>query len=539
MKKSLHKFGLLIAGLVLSGNLTAQCTATGDSLVNALGVTFPTDQPTFNGSSMVFGTGTADQILMLLPMLQSGIANANDDVNLNIRLYMTRISSDNDPIMGFTDGNGTDLAGFLANDGNSHFKVNGTITGNTFSLTYTNLVNCNGSCGTSINDSYIVDMTFDITAGAVSTIDSTFQGVNSQGTTSTYTETFDPSTGITFFLGRQSSGESYQIDSVEYQCSYAAPSVTGISQSASALCAGDSVNFSVQATGMGATYQWQLNGVDIAGADSSVYELNPASAADAGSYQCVVSNQIGADSSSVVQLTVSNPTAQIIGASNICMGDSTTLTAQASGGVPNYTYTWTPGGTAQSATVSPTTDTWYYMSVVDSLGCTSPQDSLQLIVNPIPQVTMTALDTTCVNFQAFQLTAGTPAGGTYSGTGVSNGMFDPNAAGVGTHTITYTYTDSVGCSASTSNDIEVSGCASLTSQELTEVQVFPNPMSNELTLVAQDEFQFEILDINGRLIFAGEGSESVVVNTENYEAGVYSVRIQVGSHTSSVRVIKQ
>jgi hypothetical protein len=66
------------------------------------------------------------------------------------------------------------------------------------------------------------------------------------------------------------------------------------------------------------------------------------------------------------------------------------------------------------------------------------------------------------------LGGGTPTGGIYSGTGVidgGNGMtysFDPSTAGVGTHTITYTYTDS-GCSISASDDIEVfAACTSPT-----------------------------------------------------------------------------
>jgi len=44
------------------------------------------------------------------------------------------------------------------------------------------------------------------------------------------------------------------------------------------------------------------------------------------------------------------------------------------------------------------------------------------------------------------LTQGTPAGGTYSGPGVANNIFDPGISGTGVHTITYTYTDPVtGC----------------------------------------------------------------------------------------------
>ncbi|WP_310393927.1 gliding motility-associated C-terminal domain-containing protein [Hymenobacter sp.] len=43
--------------------------------------------------------------------------------------------------------------------------------------------------------------------------------------------------------------------------------------------------------------------------------------------------------------------------------------------------------------------------------------------------------------------AATPAGGTFSGPGVAGGRFDPAAAGVGTHTLTYSVNDSLGCGA--------------------------------------------------------------------------------------------
>ncbi|MBV6441659.1 MAG: hypothetical protein EPGJADBJ_03345 [Saprospiraceae bacterium] len=50
----------------------------------------------------------------------------------------------------------------------------------------------------------------------------------------------------------------------------------------------------------------------------------------------------------------------------------------------------------------------------------------------------------CYDQQAFALTGGTPAGGTYSGPGVNNNMFNPGAAGIGNHVITYTAAASCG-----------------------------------------------------------------------------------------------
>jgi hypothetical protein len=50
-----------------------------------------------------------------------------------------------------------------------------------------------------------------------------------------------------------------------------------------------------------------------------------------------------------------------------------------------------------------------------------------------------------LNTAAFALTGGSPSGGTYSGTGVSSGTFNPGTAGAGTHLIIYTYTDTNTC----------------------------------------------------------------------------------------------
>lgn len=63
--------------------------------------------------------------------------------------------------------------------------------------------------------------------------------------------------------------------------------------------------------------------------------------------------------------------------------------------------------------------------------------------------------TVCLNTSAFALTGGIPSGGTYSGTGVSGNMFNPATAGVGVHTITYTYTDINDCTNSCTFSITV------------------------------------------------------------------------------------
>lgn len=72
-----------------------------------------------------------------------------------------------------------------------------------------------------------------------------------------------------------------------------------------AACAGASVTLSVTATGLAPlAYQWRKGGVDIGGANAPTYAINPVTAADAGSYDCVVTNACGSATSDAAMLTV-------------------------------------------------------------------------------------------------------------------------------------------------------------------------------------------------------------------------------------------
>ena len=97
----------------------------------------------------------------------------------------------------------------------------------------------------------------------------------------------------------------------------------------------------------------------------------------------------------------------------------------------------------------------------DGNGCTA-FDTDDVEVFALPVVTFTAPADLCID-AGVQATLGgaTPAGGIYSGPGVTdngNGTdydFDPASAGVGSHTITYTFTDGNGCTSSANDDVEV------------------------------------------------------------------------------------
>lgn len=86
----------------------------------------------------------------------------------------------------------------------------------------------------------------------------------------------------------------------------AAPTVTSHPASRT-LSEGQTASFSVTASGTSAlSYQWQKNGVDIAGATGSSYTTPPVSFADSGSnFAVTVKSAYGSDTSSAATLSVS------------------------------------------------------------------------------------------------------------------------------------------------------------------------------------------------------------------------------------------
>lgn len=234
-----------------------------------------------------------------------------------------------------------------------------------------------------------------------------------------------------------------------------------------------------------------------------------------------------------VVATVNANVAATASNTTICAGASTTLTA--TGG---SSYTWTGGQTGASITVSPTTTTTYTVTGVTS--CTSTAN-VTVTVNPLPNTTFAALPSLCVNNAAFALTGGSPAGGTYSGPGVSGGNFNPATAGVGTSTLTYTVTQS-GCSKSATSQITVNACAGIEDQDAADLLIlYPNPVEGWMTIEGENLSKYNevlLLDISGRLVSSWKvDNNKMNIDLSGFASGQYTVNI-VGSEKGIIRKIE-
>ncbi|NRA12369.1 MAG: T9SS type A sorting domain-containing protein [Crocinitomicaceae bacterium] len=171
----------------------------------------------------------------------------------------------------------------------------------------------------------------------------------------------------------------------------------------------------------------------------------------------------------------------------------------------------------------------------DSLGCAN-NASTDIIVNPLPMVSLNANAVVCVYFT--NVPAGTPLGGTYSGPGVTGNNFDPSEAGLGIHSVTYTFTDSIGCT-----DIDVQDCASISENSLDGVSVYPNPATTVVSLNIPEHMtnvKATLYDSNGKRINAWNvNSTHFEIGIQNLSSGMYLLKVHTENEMGHNKIIKE
>lgn len=213
------------------------------------------------------------------------------------------------------------------------------------------------------------------------------------------------------------------------------------------ICAGEVTQ--LQASG-GGTYKWST------GQTNNRINVSPTTTTN---YKVVVTNSGCKDSITRTVVVNSASNAPIsVDDNSICLGNSANLSVNV--GDDWEWYDITGGGKVLLATsvnqiaVQPNTDRDYQVRIISAAGCSS-SPTTKIFVNIPPTVLLSPFLDTCQNVTAFNLSGGSPLGGTYTGPGVSANRFNPANAGVGTHTITYNYTDANGCSGSDNANITV------------------------------------------------------------------------------------
>lgn len=227
------------------------------------------------------------------------------------------------------------------------------------------------------------------------------------------------------------------------------------------LCSGQSVQ--LQASPGGTAYAWSpaagLSATNIANP-----QANPTATT---TYSVTITDPCGNTLTDDVVVTVLPPPVASAGNDGpFCPGDSVRL--QASGG---SVYFWSgPAGFSSSQqnpiiqAFSPVMAGNYNVTVVGANGCTATAGTLVESL-PVPVVAITSPPVLCLTTPPLQLTA-TPSGGTWGGIAPPGGFITPAAIGMGTHTVTYTYTDgATGCTTLTTQTLEIVDLPQVSIQE--------------------------------------------------------------------------
>lgn len=211
------------------------------------------------------------------------------------------------------------------------------------------------------------------------------------------------------------------------------------------------------------TYTWSPP-TGLSGTTGATVTANPTSTT---TYTVNGANGSCTGSTTVTVSVNALPTATVSGGGNICNDGSSTVTVTITlTGTPPWSLTYTDGTnstTVSGINTSPYTFTTstagiYTVSALNDANCPGSSNGAALVnVYPLPNVTLAAFNAVCLNTPVFPLNGGAPAGGTYSGPGVSSNNFNAATAGTGNHTITYTYTDGNGCTNTATNTITVYG----------------------------------------------------------------------------------
>ncbi|MCB0806214.1 MAG: PKD domain-containing protein [Bacteroidales bacterium] len=329
---------------------------------------------------------------------------------------------------------------------------------------------------------------------------------------------------------------------------------------ASDICESESINFTDLSNGDITSWAWTFEGGDPA--TSSIQ--NPVVTYNSeGSYnvQLIVSDGTDSDTIfienyvTVFALPAMAP-ATPTGPAEIC-GDetSTEYNTTAIPGITEYFWELLPAsagvifGDGNSATVF-----WSYdflgdatLKVAASNFCgTGPFSGMLTISRYLPEVNLEPFEMVCVDWPSFELTGGTPAGGSYSGTGITNGWFDPESAGVGEHEITYTYTDPDGCQNVDMKTIWVDPCVGINSNsDVSELTIFPNPTTGKITVwFDQNISTVDIIVLNtlNKQVFATTTKPSnhkIILDLSTLEKGVYFIRFKTPTMEETTKIIRR
>ncbi len=209
-------------------------------------------------------------------------------------------------------------------------------------------------------------------------------------------------------------------------------------------------------------------------------------------------------------------------------------------------YLWSTGDTIHSIVVNAAGN--YWLRVTNQNLC-SYSDTVTVSINPLPVVTIDGLDTAyCNTVGSVQLT-GNPTGGIFNGVGISGASFNPSATSIGYHTITYTYTDGMGCTDSAAVVTNVIVCDNICEfKSIGIFNVYPNPFNFVLNIgfsIKKDSHvKIKLMDIANRELETildeskQEGEYRLYYDGSHLPNGIYYLYMIIDNEYAIKRIVR-
>jgi hypothetical protein len=270
---------------------------------------------------------------------------------------------------------------------------------------------------------------------------------------------------------------------------------------------------------------------------------------DAGSYWVTVTDENCVGVSDTVIVTVhSNPTAVLAPMDEICVNEEAVTL---NGGTPvggTYELNNNPATELDPSVTGTGSQTVVY-TYTDQNNCTG-NAAQTIMVNSIPSVTLSGLNSSYALADNPAALIGTPSGGFFNGTGVANGMFDPAEAGLGTHGVSYAVVDGNGClgvsSLCTTVDVTVGVDGGSQISNSGGLDIYPNPANGIFNVTLNDikgAVTYTVFDIRGREVingsFVSNGNHTEVLNLQTSADGVYTIQVNSANGIATQKLIKE
>lgn len=79
----------------------------------------------------------------------------------------------------------------------------------------------------------------------------------------------------------------------------------------------------------------------------------------------------------------------------------------------------------------------------------------------------------------------------------------------------------------------------ITEGSVQNTHVYPNPASELLTISCEGDFDYQLVDLSGRIVSSGSATDSESISISNAAVGIYQLNVQSNQGNSSLKVIKQ